>query len=70
MRIIITDNEARSLLVGGLFEVGNTQAVLDAIELGFGIEVNRVDKDLVYLSTPKSEPNSKPKKNKKSKNNQ
>lgn len=51
-RIIITDNAARDIRVGGLFEVGNTEAVLDALELGFGIQVDRIDDELVYLSTP------------------
>ena len=51
-RIIITDSEARDIRVGGLFEVGNTDAVLDALELGFGIRVDRIHDDLVYLSMP------------------
>lgn len=52
MRIIITDSAARDIRVGGLFEVGNTEAVLDALALGFGIRVDRIDDDLVYLSMP------------------
>jgi transmembrane sensor len=52
-KIVIVDNAAREILVGGLFEIGDTQAMLDALELGFGIQVERVDSDLVYLSMPK-----------------
>lgn len=54
-RIVITDNALRALLVGGVFEVGNTDAVLDALTLGFGIQVNRIDEQLVYLSPANSQ---------------
>lgn len=50
VRIIIADSELRSLRVGGVFEVGNAEAVLDALALGFGVQVERVDEQLVYLS--------------------
>ena len=49
-KIIITDSAARDMRVGGLFEIGNTQAMFDALELGFGIKVDRIDEHLVYLS--------------------
>ncbi|WP_157117885.1 hypothetical protein [Oceanicoccus sagamiensis] len=34
--------------------MGNTDAVLDALALGFGIDVNRIDQQLVYLSSGNS----------------
>ena len=49
-KIIIIDSAARDMRVGGLFEIGNTQAMFDALELGFGIKVDRIDEHLVYLS--------------------
>jgi transmembrane sensor len=53
IRIVISDPEILNIPVGGNFRVGETQALLDALEEGFGIEVQRVSDDLVYLS-PKS----------------
>ncbi len=53
IQIVISDPEILNIPVGGNFRVGETQALLDALEEGFGIEVRRVSDDLVYLS-PKS----------------
>ncbi|MDC0598310.1 FecR domain-containing protein [Gammaproteobacteria bacterium] len=50
MEIIISDPEIRNIGVGGYFKTGETEAFLSVLEDGFGIEVNRIDENLVYLS--------------------
>lgn len=50
VEIIITDSAARQLRVGGYFKVGDTEALFEALERGFGVKVNKVDNQLVYLS--------------------
>ena len=49
-KIVISDPEIRSLKVGGYFKTGETEALLQAIEANFGVSVNWVGTDLVYLS--------------------
>ena len=56
VRIVIADSKLRALRVGGVFEVGNAEAVLDALVLGFGVQVERVDEQLVYLSLAATSP--------------
>jgi transmembrane sensor len=52
-KIIVTDLKAQKMLVGGLFKVGDTGAVLDALESSYGINVSRIDNNVVYLSSRK-----------------
>lgn len=49
-KIIIADPALASIPVGGNFRAGETQALLDALEKGFDIKVDRIGDDLVYLS--------------------
>ena len=48
-RIIIPSKKVRSLKVGGIFEIGDTVAMLDALEQGFGIYANYMSDDIIYL---------------------
>lgn len=50
VKIVISDPSILDTPVGGSFKVGETQALLDALEKGFGVKVNKVRSDLVYLS--------------------
>lgn len=50
VEIVISDPRILALPIGGNFKVGETQALLDALEKGFGIRVERVGSNLVYLS--------------------
>ena len=49
-QLIVADNASKNRRVGGQFKVGDTQAVLDALELGFGIKVQRITEKQIYLS--------------------
>ncbi|GAB4139950.1 MAG: FecR family protein [Sphingomonadales bacterium] len=50
IEIVISDPRIMAMPIGGNFRVGETQALLDALEKGFGISVRRVGDRLVYLS--------------------
>ncbi len=50
MRVVISDPEIRDLPIGGVFNAGEVTALLGALEASFGIEVDRVDENLIYLS--------------------
>ena len=50
IKFIITDPELSMLRIGGRFKIGETDAMLEVLETGFGININRVSNDLVYLS--------------------
>lgn len=50
IEIVISDPRIMTMPIGGNFRVGETQALLDALEKGFGISVRRVGDRLVYLS--------------------
>ncbi len=50
IEIEITDPALRELPIGGYFRVGEVEALLDSLELTFGLEVDRVDKNHVRLS--------------------
>ena len=49
MEIVIADAALRDLKVGGYFRAGDTQVLLSTLSTGFGIDVERVRPDLVYL---------------------
>ncbi|MDR2882111.1 MAG: FecR family protein [Azoarcus sp.] len=53
MRIIISDPEIRDMRFGGYFKIGEVTAVLDTIQSDFGIQVDKIDEELVYLSLKK-----------------
>lgn len=48
-RIVILDPTLRDLRIGGYFKVGETDAMLEALELSFGVRVERANEKLVYL---------------------
>lgn len=50
VRIEIADPSLKSLKVGGYFKVGEVEPMLEALESGFGVEVERVGEKLVRLS--------------------
>lgn len=49
LKIIIPERSARELKVGGLFKVGDTDSLFEALRDGFGIHVKEVSSDVVYL---------------------
>jgi len=51
--IVILDSELSDLRIGGLFDVGETNKMLDALEIGFGINVEYINERLVHLSAKK-----------------
>ena len=48
-KIIIPGKKMRLMKVGGVFKVGDTVAMLDALQEGFGIHAKYVSDDIVYL---------------------
>lgn len=50
MKIIISDPAMQDLKIGGTFKAGETDAFLDAMTLGFGLDVERMSENTVYLS--------------------
>ncbi len=50
LSIVILDSELRSLRIGGLFDVGETKKMFDALESGFGIKVVYINSNLVHLT--------------------
>lgn len=49
VKIIVPSKKLRELKVGGIFKVGDTVAMLDALESGFGIQANYIADDIIYL---------------------
>lgn len=47
--ITMADPELRKLRIGGQFQVGETEALFDVLESGFGIKVSRIDDNYVVL---------------------
>lgn len=50
VKIVISDPQILNTPVGGNFQVGETKALLDALEKGFGMKVTKVRDDLIYVS--------------------
>jgi len=48
--IEITDPAVRAIKIGGQFPVGETDAMLDALEVNFGLRVTRLGQDHILLS--------------------
>jgi transmembrane sensor len=51
VRIEITDPAVRAIKIGGQFPVGETDAMLNALEANFGLRVTRVAEDHVLLAS-------------------
>lgn len=49
--IVIVDPALRDLPIGGFFEVGETEKMFEALESGFGVHVDRVNSNVVHLSS-------------------
>ena len=49
-KIIIKSEEAKTLRIGGQFQVADTKAIFSALEQGFGLKADYVTSSLVYLS--------------------
>jgi transmembrane sensor len=49
LKIVIPERKVRELKVGGLFKVGDTDALFEALRDGFDVHVQHVSKDMVYL---------------------
>lgn len=49
LKIIIPERSAREMKVGGLFKVGDTESLFEALRDGFDIHVQEVSDDVVYL---------------------
>jgi len=54
LKIIIPERSARELKVGGLFKVGDTESLFEALREGFDIHVKEVSSDVVYLISSKN----------------
>lgn len=48
-KIVIASPALEDLRIGGYFKVGETDAMLEALESGFGVRVERMDGDVVHL---------------------
>jgi len=48
--IVISDPAISNIRIGGYFKIGETEALLEALETSFGVRVNRVNDKLVYLA--------------------
>jgi transmembrane sensor len=48
--IVVSDPELSRLRIGGYFKAGETEALLGALESGFGVKVIRANDKLVYLT--------------------
>lgn len=55
LSIVILDSELRNLRIGGLFDAGETKKMFDALESGFGIEVEYINENLVHLKASDAE---------------
>ena len=49
LKIIIPERSAREMKVGGLFKVGDTESLFEALRDGFDIHVQEVSNNVVYL---------------------
>lgn len=49
-KIIISDSRVRNLPIGGVFEVGRVDALLGALRDSFGVKVERINDNLIYLT--------------------
>ena len=53
LNIVIREAELKTLRIGGLFKVGETQKMFDVLETGFGVYAHQVDGNTIYLSANK-----------------
>ena len=53
LKIMIRESELKTLRIGGLFKVGETQKMFDVLETGFGVYAHQIDSNTVYLTANK-----------------
>lgn len=51
-QVVILDPEIRELRIGGIFKVGETDRLFEALEASFGVQVVRINDNLAHLSAP------------------
>lgn len=49
-RIVIDDPGLRDVRISGRFEIGDTEALLEAIEVSFNVRANHIDDQVIHLS--------------------
>lgn len=54
LSIVITDPEIRDMRIGGFFKVGETEKMLQALETSFGLQVTRLDNNVVQIAAAKN----------------
>jgi transmembrane sensor len=54
LKIVIPERSTRELKVGGLFKIGDTESLFEALEESFGIHVQEVSENVVYLISNKN----------------
>jgi transmembrane sensor len=54
LKIIIPERSSREIKVGGLFKVGDTESLFEALRDGFDIHVQEVSDNVVYLISSKN----------------
>jgi len=56
LSIVIADPDIRDVRIGGYFQVGKTDAMFDALETSFGVQVERISSTEVQLSRAEQSP--------------
>ena len=49
-QIIIEDPELKDVRISGRFEIGDTDALLEAIEVSFNVQASHIDNKIIHLS--------------------
>ena len=55
LTIVIVDPQLRDVQIGGLFKVGETQKLFEALEISFNVHVERISDQLIHLTSKKSD---------------
>lgn len=50
VKLVISDPELGKLSIGGSFRVGEVNALIEALETGFGVDTNRINDEVIYLT--------------------
>ena len=58
LSIVILDSDLRDLRIGGVFDAGKTNEMFEALEIGFGIEVEYINERLVHLKAARGDDSS------------
>ena len=52
IEIELVDARLKTLLIGGQFQIGETDALLDVLQTGFGLKVSRISESHVQILAP------------------